>query len=167
MFLKNVHQECPYVQEWIEGHVTGTTPYRQHYYDGSTNTNQHFSCIFCPTPLEFHQGMSNQTPAIMGLAGNTNTAQAPTTPLEAQNRLSQQSTTNRTPTTSSSAYPAPNSDMLMVCAKCRQVLPRCFIRMMSLTTYIEDASYIYEPLIDKHTLMSSQWFAWCRLCRHG
>jgi hypothetical protein len=34
----------------------------------------------------------------------------------------------------------------MVCAKCRQVLPRCSICMMSLTTYIEDASYAYEPL---------------------
>ncbi len=33
----------------------------------------------------------------------------------------------------------------MVCAKCRQVLPRCSICMMSLTTYIEDASYTYEP----------------------
>jgi hypothetical protein len=33
----------------------------------------------------------------------------------------------------------------MVCAKCRQVLPRCSICMMSLTTYIEDASYAYEP----------------------
>jgi hypothetical protein len=39
--------------------------------------------------------------------------------------------------------------------------------MMSLTTYIEDASYAYEPLPDKHTLMSSQWFTWCRVCRHG
>lgn len=34
----------------------------------------------------------------------------------------------------------------MVCAKCRQVLPRCSICMMSLTTYIEDASYAYEPI---------------------
>ena len=34
----------------------------------------------------------------------------------------------------------------MVCAKCRQVLPRCSICMMSLTTYIEDASCEYEPL---------------------
>ncbi len=34
----------------------------------------------------------------------------------------------------------------MVCAKCRQVLPRCSICMMNLTTYIEDASYAYEPL---------------------
>jgi hypothetical protein len=55
----------------------------------------------------------------------------------------------------------------MVCAKCRQVLPCCSICMMSLTTYIEDASYAYEPLPDKHTLMSSQWFTWCRVCRHG
>ena len=57
--------------------------------------------------------------------------------------------------------------------------------MMNLTTYIEDASFTYEPspgffsflffffyfiefvLSDKTSLMSSQWFTWCRLCRHG
>ena len=55
--------------------------------------------------------------------------------------------------------------------------------MMSLTTYIEDASYAYEQppgekicfsllkivpfLADKNTLMSNQWFTWCCLCRHG
>ncbi|CAF3619487.1 unnamed protein product [Rotaria sp. Silwood1] len=184
---EDVHQECPYVQEWIEGfrllldelqmwneraefdiyrsHVTGTTPYRRHYFDRAINTNQHFSCIFCQTPLEVNQGTSSQTPTIGGLS--TNTTSTPTTPLKVQSRASQQTMTTRSSASSSSTYPPPNSDMLMVCAKCRQVLPRCSICMMSLTTYIEDASYAYEPLLDKHTLMSSQWFTWCRLCRHG
>ncbi|CAF0788328.1 unnamed protein product, partial [Rotaria sordida] len=184
---EDVHQECPYVQEWIEGfrllldelqmwneraefdiyrsHVTGATPYRRHYYDRSINTNQHFSCIFCQTPLEVNQGSSNQTPTMMGLS--TNTTPIPTTPLKVQNRIAQQTMATRSSASSSSTYPPSNSDMLMVCAKCRQVLPRCSICMMSLTTYIEDASYAYEPLLDKHTLMSSQWFTWCRLCRHG
>ncbi|CAF1526874.1 unnamed protein product [Rotaria magnacalcarata] len=148
-------------------HVTGTTPYRRHYFDRLANANQHFSCIFCQTPLEVHQAMSNQTPTMMDLAGNTNTTPIPTTPMKVQNRGSQQTITSRSSASSSSAYPTPNSDMLMVCAKCRQVLPRCSICMMSLTTYIEDASYAYDPLIEKHTLMSSQWFTWYRLCRHG
>lgn len=31
------------------------------------------------------------------------------------------------------------------------------------------SSYLFKNKInkDKHTLMSSQWFTWCRLCRHG
>ncbi|CAF4536070.1 unnamed protein product, partial [Rotaria sp. Silwood2] len=166
---EDVHQECPYVQEWIEGfrllldelqmwneraefdiyrsHVTGTTPYRRHYFDRSINTNPHFSCIFCQTPLEVNQGTPSQTPTIIGLSTNTNTTPTPTTPLKVQSRVSQQTMTTRSSTSSSSAYPPPNSDMLMVCAKCRQVLPRCSICMMSLTTYIEDASYAYEPLL--------------------
>ncbi|CAF3659384.1 unnamed protein product [Rotaria sp. Silwood1] len=164
---EDVHQECPYVQEWIEGfrllldelqmwneraefdiyrsHVTGTTPYRRHYFDRAINTNQHFSCIFCQTPLEVNQGTSSQTPTIGGLS--TNTTSTPTTPLKVQSRASQQTMTTRSSASSSSTYPPPNSDMLMVCAKCRQVLPRCSICMMSLTTYIEDASYAYEPLL--------------------
>ncbi|CAF2082848.1 unnamed protein product [Rotaria magnacalcarata] len=142
-------------------HVTGTTPYRRHYFDRLANANQHFSCIFCQTPLEVHQAMSNQTPTMMDLAGNTNTTPIPTTPMKVQNRGSQQTITSRSSASSSSAYPTPNSDMLMVCAKCRQVLPRCSICMMSLTTYIEDASYAYDPLIapsPQPALTNCTWF---------
>jgi hypothetical protein len=127
-------------------HVSGTTPHRRQIFDRSTNINQHFSCIFCQTPLEAHQGMSNQTPTSVNLTGNVNSTPIPTTPIRGLNRGSQPTMTNRSSTSSSSAYPPPpNSDMLMVCAKCRQVLPRCSICMMSLTTYIEDASNTYEP----------------------
>jgi len=127
-------------------HVSGTTPHRRQIFDRSTNISQHFSCIFCQTPLEAHQGMSNQTPTSVNLTGNANSTPIPTTPIRGPNRGSQPTMTNRSSTSSSSAYPPPpNSDMLMVCAKCRQVLPRCSICMMSLTTYIEDASNTYEP----------------------
>ncbi len=94
-------------------HVTGTTPYRRHYFDRSTNGNQHFSCIFCQTPLEAHQVMSSQTPTMMGLAGNTNTTPIPTTPMKVQSRGSQQTITSRSSASSSSAYPTPNSDMVI------------------------------------------------------
>ncbi|CAF3915516.1 unnamed protein product, partial [Rotaria sp. Silwood1] len=78
--------------------------------------------------------ISNQTPKTIGLISNTTT-----TPMKS--RVSHQSMTKRLSGSSTSAYsPLPNSDMLMVCAKCRQVLPRYSICMMSLTTYIEDAS---------------------------
>ncbi|CAF1350017.1 unnamed protein product [Adineta steineri] len=179
---EDVHQECQYVQEWIEGfrllldelqlwseraefdiyrsHVTGTTPHRRHH-DRSMNMNHHFSCIFCQTPLEAHHGMSNQTSTT-----NSSSTPIPTTPSKPQGRGSQPNNQNRS-SGSSSYAPPPNSELLMVCAKCRQVLPRCSICMMNLTTYIEDASYAYEPPPDKHALMSSQWFTWCRLCRHG
>ncbi|CAF0964213.1 unnamed protein product [Adineta ricciae] len=187
---EDVHQECRYVQEWIEGfrvlldelqmwneraefdiyrsHISGTAPHRRHLFDRSINVNHHFSCIFCQTPLETHPGMSNQTPTPGGLSSNVNSTPITTTPVRPQTRGSQQTMSNRISNSSSSSYPqSQNSDLLMVCSKCRQVLPRCSICMMSLTTYIEDASYAYEPLPDKHTLMSSQWFTWCRLCRHG
>ncbi|CAF1481324.1 unnamed protein product, partial [Rotaria sp. Silwood1] len=75
--------------------------------------------------------ISNQTPKTIGLISNTTT-----TPMKS--RVSHQSMTKRLSGSSTSAYsPLPNSDMLMVCAKCRQA---------------------YESLPDKHTLMSSQWF---------
>jgi hypothetical protein len=46
----------------------------------------------------------------------------------------------------------------MVCAKCRQVLPRCSICMMSLTTYIEDASFAYEPILGFNFLFLFLYF---------
>jgi hypothetical protein len=94
-------------------HVTGTTPHRRHFIDRSVSLNHHFSCIFCQTPLEAHQGMSSQTPTSIGLTTNTNTTPVPTTPVRPHTRISQQSMTNRSSTSSSSNYPPPpNSDMV-------------------------------------------------------
>lgn len=88
-------------------HVTGTAPHRRHIFDRSININQHFSCIFCQTPLEAHQGMSNQTPT------NSNSTPIPTTPIRGHTRGSQQTMTNRSSASSSSGYPPPpNSDMV-------------------------------------------------------
>jgi hypothetical protein len=53
--------------------MRGITPYRLHLFNCSVSVNHHFSCIFCQTPLEAHQGMVNQTPTNVGLTGNNNT----------------------------------------------------------------------------------------------
>jgi hypothetical protein len=79
-------------------HVTGSTPHRRHLYDRSTN---HFSCIFCQTPLELHQGNSSQTPTSTSIT---------TTPIKAHTR---QSIATRSSSSSSATYPPPpNSDMV-------------------------------------------------------
>ena len=96
-------------------HVTGTTPHRRQFYDRSISSTQHFSCIFCQTPLEGHQGGSNQTPTNSFLTGNTNTTPMPTTPIRGHTRGSQQMMTNRSSASSSSTYPPPNSDMVCHC----------------------------------------------------
>jgi hypothetical protein len=89
-------------------HINGTTPHRRQIYERSISQNHHFSCIFCQTPLEAHQGISNQTPTSISLTGNTNS-----TPMKGHNRGSQQTMTNRSSASSSSTYPPPpNSDMV-------------------------------------------------------
>jgi hypothetical protein len=95
-------------------HINGTTPHRRTIYDRSTSINHHFSCIFCQTPLEAHQGMTNQTPTNISLTANTNPTPIQTTPIKAHTRGTQQTTTNRSSTssTSSSYPPPPNSDMV-------------------------------------------------------
>lgn len=183
---EDVIQECPYVQEWIQGyrllldelqlwneraefdiyrsHINGLSPHRRQMFDRQLNGNSNLFCMFCQTPLEINSNSFNQTPTNFNQSSSSSIQ---TTPIRQNFRQSQQ-ITSRSSASSTSNYPqAPFSDVLMVCSKCRQVLPRCSICMMSLTTYIEDASYAYEPIPDKHTLMSSQWFTWCRLCRHG
>jgi hypothetical protein len=86
-------------------HVTGTTPHRRHVYDRSISVNHQFSCIFCQTPLESHQGILSQTPTSVGLTSN------PTTPIKPSTRGSQSGITNRS--SGSSTYPPPpNSDMV-------------------------------------------------------
>ncbi|UJR38550.1 hypothetical protein I4U23_031216 [Adineta vaga] len=132
---EDVHQECRYVQEWIEGfrllldelqmwseraefdiyrsHIAGTALHRRHIFDRQTNFTHHFSCIFCQTPLDNHPGISNQTPMSAGLSSNPNSASIPTTPIRPQTRGSQQSITNRTSGSSSSSYPpTQNSDLV-------------------------------------------------------
>ncbi len=94
-------------------HINGTTPYRRQIFDRSISPNHHFSCIFCQTPLEAHQGVSNQTPTNLSLTGNTNSTPIPTTPIRGHNRGSQQTMANRSSASSSSTYPPPpNSDMV-------------------------------------------------------
>jgi hypothetical protein len=95
-------------------HVTGTTPHRRHIFDRSTNLNSHFSCIFCQTPLEVHQGISNQPSTNnISLTTNSNSSSIPTTPIRGHTRGSQQLITNRSSASSSSTYPPPpNSDMV-------------------------------------------------------
>ena len=91
-------------------HVTGATPHRRHLFERSSNLNHHFSCIFCQTPLEGHQGMSNQSST-----PNSNTTSIPTTPMKGHHRGPQQTVTNRSSNSSSSAYPPPpNSDMVLI-----------------------------------------------------
>ncbi|CAF1264064.1 unnamed protein product, partial [Didymodactylos carnosus] len=60
-----------------------------------------------------------------------------------------------------------SSTVLMVCSKCRQSLPRCAVCMMNLSNYIEDSSCSPNSQPDKYHLLSSQWFTWCKKCRHG
>jgi hypothetical protein len=94
-------------------HVAGTTPHRRHLFDRPMNINHHFSCIFCQTPLEAHQGMSNQTPPTMGLTTNANSTPIPTTPMKPQTRGSQSTAATRSSGSSSSTYPPPpNSDLV-------------------------------------------------------
>jgi len=96
-------------------HVNGTTPHRRQIFDRSKNLDHHFSCIFCQTPLEPHQGISSQTPTNVSLTANTNSTPIPTTPVRGQHRGSQQLATNRSSASSSSAYPPPpNSDMVLI-----------------------------------------------------
>jgi hypothetical protein len=40
------------------------------------------------------------------------------------------------------------------------------VSLYSMSHFLIILNKIYLK-IDKHTLMSSQWFTWCRLCRHG
>ncbi len=94
-------------------HINGTTPHRRHIFDRSISSNHHFSCIFCQTPLEAHQGTSGQTPTNVSFSGNPNITPVPTTPIRGHSRGSQQTMTNRSSASSSSAYPPPpNSDLV-------------------------------------------------------
>lgn len=45
----------------------------------------------------------------------------------------------------------------------------CIVCLWAYSRFVDD-SLLHQLMyiwIDKHTLMSSQWFTWCRLCRHG
>jgi len=182
---EDVYQDCSYVQEWIEGYRLlldqlqmwneraefdiyrnhSLSNLRRHFYENKSNLNssQQNFCIFCQTSLDPTQLSSSSS------STTTSTNISTTNPIRSYHRSSQQILNRTSTSTTNSNYSSTHqsNDILTICGKCRQILPRCSICMMSLTTYIEDASFIYDSHPDKSNLMSSQWFTWCRLCRHG
>ena len=131
---------------------------RRHFYENKSNSisSQQNFCIFCQTSLD-----PSQANASSSSSSSTNMSLA--NPVRSYHRPSQQ-VTNRASTNSNYSSTHQSNDIvrllflrsllfitdpflfqLTICAKCRQILPRCSICMMSLTTYIEDASFTYDP----------------------